>query len=246
MLLRSKRVVIAGDPKQLPPRRFFESAISTSDDGEEIETDQQLFEIAAGRDRGPAGGGFEYRDSGELPRRALSLAERGLDRVQQPQFLQLAASADSGASVEPGTVFAVGNVSRRRGLQRAAERGGGDENQRDRARSAQARRAPPSIGIACFNITQRDLIIDKLEELAESDPAFGKSLAEARTRRVGGSFQGLFVKNLENIQGDERDHIIISTTYGPDEKGKFYKRFGPLGRAGRRAAAECAGDAGAG
>jgi hypothetical protein len=42
----------------------------------------------------------------------------------------------------------------------------------------------------------------------------------------------LFVKNLENVQGDERDHIIISTTYGPDAKGRFYRRFGPLGRAG--------------
>ena len=43
---------------------------------------------------------------------------------------------------------------------------------------------------------------------------------------------GLFVKNLENVQGDERDHIIISTTYGPDPKGKFYRRFGTLARAG--------------
>jgi len=94
------------------------------------------------------------------------------------------------------------------------------------------RAEPPTIGIACFNITQRDLILDKLDELAESEATFGKSLAEARSRRVGGSFQGLFVKNLENVQGDERDHIIISTTYGPDPKGKFYRRFGPLGRAG--------------
>jgi very-short-patch-repair endonuclease len=44
--------------------------------------------------------------------------------------------------------------------------------------------------------------------------------------------EGLFIKNLENVQGDERDHIIISTTYGPDPKGKFYRRFGPLLRAG--------------
>src|SRR5205823_956190 len=46
------------------------------------------------------------------------------------------------------------------------------------------------------------------------------------------AFEGLFVKNLENVQGDERDHIIISTTYGPDPSGRFYRRFGPLGRAG--------------
>src|SRR5207249_1861964 len=94
------------------------------------------------------------------------------------------------------------------------------------------RAKPPSIGIACFNVTQRDLILDKLDELAEADPAFAAALPEARLRRVGGAFQGLFVKNLENVQGDERDHIIISTTYGPDPAGKFYRRFGPLGRAG--------------
>src|SRR5205823_8263511 len=88
------------------------------------------------------------------------------------------------------------------------------------------------IGVACFNITQRDSILDKLDELAEADKSFAHALGEARTRRVGGAFQGLFVKNLENVQGDERDHIIISTTYGPDPKGKFYRRFGPLGSAG--------------
>jgi hypothetical protein len=55
-----------------------------------------------------------------------------------------------------------------------------------------------------------------------------------RPANAGGtaSFEGLFVKNLENVQGDERDHIIISTTFGPDEKGKFHRNFGPLGRTG--------------
>jgi superfamily I DNA and/or RNA helicase len=42
----------------------------------------------------------------------------------------------------------------------------------------------------------------------------------------------VFVKNLESVQGDERDHMIVSTTYGPDPNGRFYRRFGPLGRAG--------------
>jgi hypothetical protein len=64
------------------------------------------------------------------------------------------------------------------------------------------------------------------------DPFFAARLAAARTRKGAASFEGLFVKNLENVQGDERDHIIISTTYGPDPKGKFYRRFGPLTRAG--------------
>lgn len=42
----------------------------------------------------------------------------------------------------------------------------------------------------------------------------------------------MFVKNLENVQGDERDHLIISTTYGPNKEGKFRKQFGPLGMPG--------------
>jgi hypothetical protein len=94
------------------------------------------------------------------------------------------------------------------------------------------RAEPPSIGIACFNITQRNAIVDALEDLAAEDADFSKALAAARERRSSSAFEGLFVKNLENVQGDERDHIIISTTYGPDAKGRFYRRFGPLGTAG--------------
>src|SRR5262249_16016175 len=79
-----------------------------------------------------------------------------------------------------------------------------------------AREKPPSIGIACMNLAQRDAILDALDEAASADASFAARLAEARARRGAGSFEGLFVKNLENVQGDERDHIIISTTYGPD------------------------------
>ncbi len=95
-----------------------------------------------------------------------------------------------------------------------------------------ARPEPPSIGVACFNLSQRDAINEVLEDMAAADAGFASKLAVARTRQGAGSFEGLFVKNLENVQGDERDHLIISTTYGPDAKGRFYRRFGPLGRAG--------------
>ncbi len=99
---------------------------------------------------------------------------------------------------------------------------------RDLLRRAQ----PPSIGIACFNVTQRDLIVERLDALAMEDRDFANRLDDARRRVEDGHTAHLFVKNLENVQGDERDHIIISTTYGPDTKGKFYQRFGPLGRVG--------------
>ncbi|HQY88123.1 MAG TPA: AAA domain-containing protein, partial [Tepidisphaeraceae bacterium] len=91
---------------------------------------------------------------------------------------------------------------------------------------------PPSIGIAAMNVQQRDTISDALDSAADADESFAKKLDAARERVGSGGFEGLFVKNLENVQGDERDHIIISTTYGPDKNGKFFRRFGPLGQAG--------------
>lgn len=81
----------------------------------------------------------------------------------------------------------------------------------------------PSLGIATFNINQRNLITEALNEFAEKDPALGRKLQGLRE-------SGLFVKNLENIQGDEKDIIIISTTYGIQPDGKFSQNFARLNR----------------
>lgn len=79
----------------------------------------------------------------------------------------------------------------------------------------------PSIGIATFNIHQRNLIIDEINREANADPEFSIKVDLLYEN-------GLFIKNLENIQGDERDIIIISTTFGPNNNGLFAERFGPL------------------
>lgn len=81
----------------------------------------------------------------------------------------------------------------------------------------------PSVGIATFNLFQRDLINEKLSKKAASDSIFAEKLQILNSNR-----KPLFVKNLENIQGDERDVIIITTTFGKDAEGKFRKHFGPL------------------
>lgn len=79
----------------------------------------------------------------------------------------------------------------------------------------------PSVGIATFNIHQRNLIYDKLYEVAYNDKQKSEQLQLLLNN-------GLFVKNLENIQGDERDIMLLSTTFGKDEDGKFKQFFGPL------------------
>jgi len=81
-----------------------------------------------------------------------------------------------------------------------------------------------SLGVATFNKEQSDLIMDILESMQKKQPLFEKTLKTSEQ-----SNEPFFVKNLENVQGDERDVIFISTTYGPDqETGHVFQRFGPI------------------
>jgi AAA domain/REase_MTES_1575/Protein of unknown function (DUF4011) len=230
VLTRGSRLVIAGDPKQLPPTRFFESAFTQSEE-DEPETEQQLFESQQG----------EVED---LLAAALNLSiqqcyldvhyrSRNADLIQfsnvnfySSRLQAIPGHPSNRTDYSPVTLYRIdGTYSNRR-----------NEAEAERVvaivRELLEEKDPPSIGIACFNLQQRDLIVEKLDDAAADDSEFAKNLGVARLRKGQGSFEGLFVKNLENVQGDERDHIIISTTYGPDGRGKFYRRFGPLGRAG--------------
>ena len=92
--------------------------------------------------------------------------------------------------------------------------------------------SPPSVGVVTFNRKQADAIEDALEERAEDDASFRDALMRERERVEGGEDMGFFVKNVENVQGDERDVIVFSTTFGRNEHGVFRKNFGALGQAG--------------
>ena len=82
-----------------------------------------------------------------------------------------------------------------------------------------------SIGVVTFSQAQKDLIDDLMDDFRREhpdlEPFFSDTLEEP-----------LFVKNLENVQGDERDVIIFSIGYAPDKDGKFAMNFGPLNRSG--------------
>lgn len=94
----------------------------------------------------------------------------------------------------------------------------------------------PSIGIVTFNFHQQELIKDLLEAeligLNETDPAMAHLLQQAMFRTGGNDFQGIFVKNIENVQGDERDVIIFSVAYGYNERGTLSTQFGLLSQQG--------------
>lgn len=81
-----------------------------------------------------------------------------------------------------------------------------------------------SIGVVTFISVQQNLIDDLLIELFAEDPECEAISNEA--------YEPIFIKNLENVQGDERDVILFSIGYGPDQEGKVALNFGPLNRDG--------------
>jgi len=89
-----------------------------------------------------------------------------------------------------------------------------------------ARNSPKkSLGVIAFSQRQQDRILDELEVLRRESPGTEGFFGQDRE-------DPFFVKNLENVQGDERDIIFLGVGYGPDESGKTAMRFGPLNRAG--------------
>ena len=90
----------------------------------------------------------------------------------------------------------------------------------------------PSTGVVTFNRKQADLILRYLEEAAEKDAVFRAAYSQELERQDNGEDMATFVKNVENVQGDERDIIVFSTTFGKNRQGGFRRNFGVLGQKG--------------
>ena len=94
------------------------------------------------------------------------------------------------------------------------------------------RKDDETVGIITFNASQRDLINDVLDEECANDPSFGKIVADEMKRFDNGEDVGLFIKNIESVQGDERDVIMFSIGYAKNSEGKLMQRFGWLNNRG--------------
>ncbi len=90
------------------------------------------------------------------------------------------------------------------------------------------KRNKSSIGIITFNTEQENAIEDAIDKECQKDTAFRDAYIREQNRKENGEDISIFIKNLENVQGDERDIIIFSIGYAQNEYGKVVAHFGPL------------------
>lgn len=224
-LIRGQYKIIAGDEHQMPPSNYFQSSVelldSNEDENKESSCDEEEQSILA-----------EAESLLQYTADLKNINKSYLDfhyRSNHPALIEFSNSAFYGGNLisfpaqevyRPIEFRAVnGRYETRTNPAEVAEIIKIIENEIHPDQKGEY----PSVGIATFNINQRNLITEALNEVAEKNAEFARKLQELRER-------GLFVKNLENIQGDEKDIIIISTTYGIQPDGKFSQNFARLNR----------------
>jgi predicted DNA-binding WGR domain protein len=248
-VFRSNQVIVVGDEMQLPPTSFFaasrpdEDSVVVEEEGEKIEVDldSDSFLTQAGLNLPSTLLAWHYRSryealisfsnaafySGNLftiPDRQLAAPELQDLRVLAPE--QGAANVD--ALLARSISFHLHEnavYEQRRNPAEAAYIA-------QLVRALLQRNTGLSIGIVAFSEAQQTEIEEALSRLGEEDEEFGNRLEAEYSREENDQFCGLIVKNLENVQGDERDIIILSICYGYDRSRRMLMNFGPINQRG--------------
>lgn len=218
---RCKQAVVVGDDRQLPPTQFF-SRIMGGEDEEAVSVEEESaadLESILGLCRAK---GFPER----MLRWHYRSRHESLIAVSNHEFY------DNRLYIIPSALRSAGGLRFHHMPDAVYEPGAGVNRAEARVVAEAALRhaleSPGlSLGIGAFSIRQRDAILEELEKLRRANPA-----AESFFGGGANVAEPFFVKNLENVQGDERDVIFISVGYGRDANGVFAMRFGALNAAG--------------
>lgn len=217
-IARGKQFICVGDQKQMPPTQFFQK----TNTAEETEDDDAVEELDSILDECLAAGVHSCHLNWHYRSRHESLIAFSNQHYYENKLNTFPAAKNSpllGVHFE----FVPNAVLDRKTRTNAAEADAIVAYVAQMlADPAQARR---SIGIVTFNIAQCELIQDRFEQFRTEHPQFEQYFGDALP-------EPFFVKNLENVQGDERDVILFSVGYAPDADGKLYMNFGPLNRTG--------------
>jgi very-short-patch-repair endonuclease len=216
-IARGRNVIVAGDPKQMPPTSFFDKAASDDDDdGDRQDLESILDEALAAR-------APHHRLTGHYRSRHESLIAFSNHAYYDASLITYPAADTRDSAV---SLCMVGGV-----YAKGKSRTNPKEAQALVAELVRRLRDPcevgKSIGVVTLNSEQQRLIEDLLDAERRADAELERFFGDAVQEPV-------FVKNLETVQGDQRDVILISIGYGPTEPGArtMSMNFGPLNRQG--------------
>ena len=217
-MARGKQVVIAGDPRQMPPTSFFNRAANDADDDTEEDMESILDECLAA-------GLYNHSLSWHYRSRHESLITFSNHRYYDSNLITFPASETKQSAVQWRKVEGVYSKGKGRHNQAEAEAIVAETVKRLTNREFLA--SGKSIGIITLNTEQQKLINDLLDRARQQHPEIEPFFQSEREEPV-------VVKNLETVQGDERDLIMLSISYGPTEPGAntMSMNFGPLNRDG--------------
>ena len=215
-LLRGKQLVVVGDSKQLPPSTFFDSLMKEVDDEENVTADMPSI--------------LGMCDAQGAPQRMLRWHYRSrhesLISMSNHEFYEdrLVIFPSPGAAYKMGLVYHhLKDATYDRGKTRTNQR---EADAITEAVIEHAKNHPDmSLGVVAFSTAQMQAIQQALETAR-------KKMPEVEMFFKAHPHEPFFVKNLENVQGDERDVIFISIGYGRTPEGTVNLSFGPLNNEG--------------
>lgn len=222
-VVRAEQMIVVGDSKQLPPTDFFTKVMENPDDDDE---EEMVFN------------GYDANESILTKCEQLQFPTESLLWHYRSEHESLIAFSNARWYDNELIIFPSSGISSTKlgivchYVEGATYTSGKNVNEVEGEYVARkiiehARKSPDlSLGVGTLNIKQRMLIEDILARVIREDPSAELSLTKLNEAHDG--TEPWFIKNLENLQGDERDVIFISCTFGPDKDGRVYQRFGPL------------------
>jgi hypothetical protein len=212
-IARGSNVIVVGDPKQMPPTNFF-STQQVDEDNLDKEDLESILDDCLALSMPSRYLLWHYRSKHE------SLIAFSNTKYYDNKLLTFPSPDDLTNKVTYTQI--EGYYDRGKTKQNKAE---GEAIVKEVIRRLKhPELSKQSIGIVTFSSVQQILIDDMLTDVFKTHPHYEQLLLE--------SAEPLFIKNLENVQGDERDVILFSVGYGPDREGKVALNFGPLNREG--------------
>ena len=212
-IARGDNVIVVGDPKQLPPTSFFASN-QVDEENYEKEDLESVLDDCLALSMPQKHLLWHYRSRHE------SLIAYSNSKYYENKLYTFPSPDDQVSEVS--WVHVEGYYDKSSTRTNKAEAQAVVEEICRRLRDPELRKL--SIGVVTFSLPQQNLIDDLLMDAYRDDPKLEEYANEM--------YEPILIKNLENVQGDERDVIMFSIGYGPDKEGKVSMNFGPLNRDG--------------